>query len=167
LIEELNEDDAQKIQPYFIEVGKFDKKDWLTKKIKKQIHEDAVKYDKLTPYELSRLAFPQRWKKQGEEKQFSKFLDVFRSLKMDLPFVEALEAMLIYAKFIKEILSKKRKLQKDETVALIVECSAIIQRKLPQKLWDPRSFTIPCVIGNVKVDRALCDLGATINLMPP
>ncbi|XP_075499194.1 uncharacterized protein LOC142537573 [Primulina tabacum] len=44
-------------------------------------------------------------------------------------------------------MSKKRKLQKFETVKLTEECSAILQRKLPQKLKDPRSFTIPCVIG--------------------
>jgi hypothetical protein len=46
------------------------------------------------------------------------------------------------------------------------ECSDIIQKKLPQKKKDPWSFTIPCSIGNITVGRALCDLGASINLMP-
>ncbi|XP_075497901.1 uncharacterized protein LOC142535433 [Primulina tabacum] len=63
-------------------------------------------------------------------------------------------------------MSKKRKLQEFETVKLTEECSAILQRKLPQKLKDPGSFTIPCVIGGSRVNRALCDLGASINLMP-
>ncbi|XP_075499192.1 uncharacterized protein LOC142537569 [Primulina tabacum] len=71
-----------------------------------------------------------------------------------------------YAKFIKDVMSKKRKLQEFETVKLTEECSAILQRKLPQKLKDPGSFTIPCVIGGSRVNRALCDLGASINLMP-
>ena len=53
-----------------------------------------------------------------------------------------------------------------ETIALTEECSAIIQKKLPQKLKDPGSFTIPCTIGNAVFERALCDLGASINLMP-
>ena len=53
-----------------------------------------------------------------------------------------------------------------ETVNLTEECSAILQRKLPQKLKDPGSFTIPCTIGNAIFERALCDLGASINLMP-
>ena len=53
-----------------------------------------------------------------------------------------------------------------ETVNLTKECSAILQRKLPQKLKDPSSFTIPCTIGNAFFERALCDLGASINLMP-
>ncbi|XP_062103615.1 uncharacterized protein LOC133814703 [Humulus lupulus] len=66
----------------------------------------------------------------------------------------------------KEILSKKRRLEDFETVALIQECSAIIQRKLPQKLQDPGSFTIPCTIGKFECKHALCDLGASINLMP-
>jgi hypothetical protein len=45
------------------------------------------------------------------------------------------------------------------------ECSVIIQAKLPQKKKDPGNFTIPISIGNVHVERALCDLGANINLM--
>ena len=49
---------------------------------------------------------------------------------------------------------------------LTEECSAILQRKLPQKLKDPGSFTIPCTIGTAIFERALCDLGASINLMP-
>ncbi|XP_073036980.1 uncharacterized protein [Primulina eburnea] len=63
-------------------------------------------------------------------------------------------------------MSKKRKLQEFETVKLTEECSAILQKKLPQKLKDPGSFTIPCIIGSTHVNKALCDLGASINLMP-
>ncbi|XP_047147706.1 uncharacterized protein LOC124820112 [Vigna umbellata] len=71
-----------------------------------------------------------------------------------------------YAKFMKDLLSKKRKLQEDETIMLTKECSAIIQQTLPPKLKDLRSFVIPCEIGNITVGKALCDLGASINLMP-
>ena len=49
---------------------------------------------------------------------------------------------------------------------LTEECSAILQKKLPQKVKDPGSFTIPCTIGKSSFDKALCDLGASINLMP-
>ena len=49
---------------------------------------------------------------------------------------------------------------------LTEESSAILQKKLPPKLKDPGSFTIPCTIGKSYFDRALCDLGASINLMP-
>ena len=71
-----------------------------------------------------------------------------------------------YAKFLKEILGNKRKLEDYETVRLNEECFAIIQRKLPPKLKDPRSFTIPCSIGGCTFNKVLCDLGASINLMP-
>ena len=42
----------------------------------------------------------------------------------------------------------------------------VLQRKLPPKCKDPGTFTIPCVIGNSKVERAMLDLGASINVMP-
>ena len=71
-----------------------------------------------------------------------------------------------YVKFIKDIFSNKGRLLDFETVNLTEECSAILQRKLPQKLKDPGSFTIPRTMGNAIFERALCDLGASINLMP-
>ncbi|XP_062109873.1 uncharacterized protein LOC133821744 [Humulus lupulus] len=74
--------------------------------------------------------------------------------------------MLSYVKFMKEILSKKRRLEDFEIVALTEECSAILQRKLPQKLQDPGIFTIPCTIGKFECKHDTCDLGASINLMP-
>ncbi|KAL5573789.1 hypothetical protein UlMin_023386 [Ulmus minor] len=70
-----------------------------------------------------------------------------------------------YAKFLKEVLSNKRRLEANEKVMLTKECSAILQRKLPPKLKDPGSFTIPCTIGDFEFDKVLCDLGASINLM--
>ena len=48
---------------------------------------------------------------------------------------------------------------------LTEKCSAIIQRKLPPKLKDPRNFFMPCTIGNIAIGKALCDLGESINLM--
>ena len=71
-----------------------------------------------------------------------------------------------YVKFMKDILSRKIRLSEFETVTLIEECNAILRRKLPHKLKNPDSFTIPCKIGNSIFKRALCDLGASINFMP-
>ena len=51
-------------------------------------------------------------------------------------------------------------------VSLSTNCSAIIQKKLPQKMQDLGSFTIPCTIGNHEFGKALCDFSASINLMP-
>ncbi|XP_062119051.1 uncharacterized protein LOC133832763 [Humulus lupulus] len=113
-----------------------------------------------------RVPYPQRLRKHNLDKQFAKFLEVFKKLHINIPFAEALEQMPSYVKFMKEILSNKRKMGDYKTVALTEECSAILQRKLPQKLRDPGSFTIPFTIGEFECKHALCDLGASINLMP-
>ncbi|KAL6315159.1 hypothetical protein AAG906_037391 [Vitis piasezkii] len=76
-----------------------------------------------------------------------------------------LEQMPKYAKFLKEVLSNKRKLVDNEKVMLTEECNTILQRKLPPKLKDPRSFTIPCTIGDFDFDKVLCDLGANVNML--
>ena len=105
-------------------------------------------------------------KKKILDKQFYKFIDIFKSLHISRPFVDMLEQMPKYAKFLKEMLSNKRKLVDNEKVMLTEECSTILQRKLPPKLKDPRSYTIPCTIGDFDFDKVLCDLGASVNLMP-
>ncbi|XP_028761517.1 uncharacterized protein LOC114720049 [Neltuma alba] len=71
-----------------------------------------------------------------------------------------------YAKFLKDVLSKKKRFGEFETVALIEDCSAILQQNLPPKLRDPGSFYIPCNIGKHFNGKALRDLGASVNLMP-
>ncbi|KAH9658917.1 hypothetical protein KPL70_023668 [Citrus sinensis] len=78
---------------------------------------------------------------------------------------QALEQMSNYAKFLKDILTKKRRLGEFETVALTQECSRILQSEILKKMKDPGSFTIPCSIGTKYSSKTLCDLGASINLM--
>ena len=66
----------------------------------------------------------------------------------------------------KKIFENKEKLGEYETNALIEECSAILQKKLPPKFKDLGSFKISCYIGNVIFEKTLCDLGENINLKP-
>ncbi|XP_017970387.1 PREDICTED: uncharacterized protein LOC108660645 [Theobroma cacao] len=79
---------------------------------------------------------------------------------------KALENMPSYVKFLKDILTKKRKLEDFETMALIEEWSAIIQNKLPPKLKDPGCFSIPCTVGRFNFTKALCDLGVGVAIIP-
>ncbi|KAH9779814.1 hypothetical protein KPL71_007852 [Citrus sinensis] len=79
---------------------------------------------------------------------------------------KALAQMPNYVKFLKDILARKRRLGEFETVALNQESSHMLQSKIPTKLKDPRSFTIHCSIRTRYAGRALCELGASINLMP-
>ena len=80
--------------------------------------------------------------------------------------MDALESMPSYVKFMKKILENKKKLGEYETIALTEECRTVLQKKLPPKLQDPGSFSIPFSIGNSVSSKTLCDLGASINLMP-
>ncbi|XP_052198364.1 uncharacterized protein LOC127805652 [Diospyros lotus] len=98
------------------------------------------------------IPFPQRLSKHKMDKQFEKFLEVFKKLHINIPFADALAQMPSYMKFMKEILSNKRKLEEHETVNLTEECLAILQKKLPPKLKDPGSFSIPCTIGRALID---------------
>ncbi|XP_024035580.1 uncharacterized protein LOC112096382 [Citrus clementina] len=110
--------------------------------------------------------FPQRLYNQKQDKQFSKFLEVLKQLHINIHFVEALEQMPNYVKFLKNILARKRRLGEFENVALTQEINHMLQNKILAKVKDPGSFTILCSIGTRYAGKALCDLGASINLMP-
>ncbi|XP_062085772.1 uncharacterized protein LOC133791881 [Humulus lupulus] len=133
--------------------------------VEEKVTEGLATKEKIQPVVVDsnvKIPYPQRLRKNSLNKKLSKFLEVFKKLHINIPFVEALEQMSSYVKFMKEILSKKRRLEDFETVALTEKCSAILQRKLQ----DPGSFTIPSTIGKFECKYALCDLGASINLMP-
>ena len=54
------------------------------------------------------MPFPQRLKKPNDQKRFSKFLNTFKKLELNIPFIEALAEMPTYVKYIKDIIIKKR-----------------------------------------------------------
>ena len=62
------------------------------------------------------MPFPQRLQKERREEQFSKFLEICKKIEINIPFVEAINQMLKYAKFLKEILSKKKKIAEEGIV---------------------------------------------------
>ena len=90
---------------------------------------------------------PQRIQKANKKEQFSKFLEIFKKIEINIPFVEVLTQMLNCAKFLKDILNRKKKIVEEGIVNLTATCSAVIQRSLPAKMKDPGSFTIPYLIG--------------------
>ena len=91
---------------------------------------------------------------------------MFKKLEINIPFTEELAQMPHYAKFMKDIIRKKRKLGEGGVVSLSANCNAIIHNNLPQKMQDLGSFTIPCTIGTYEFGKALCDYGGSIKLMP-
>ncbi|XP_070002605.1 uncharacterized protein [Nicotiana sylvestris] len=108
--------------------------------------------------------YPQRLAKQNSENQFKKFIDMIKSLSINVPLVEALEQIPGYAKFMKNLATKKRSMN-FETIKMTHQVSAIVHSMAP-KLEDLDAFTIPCTIGSADFAKALCVLGESINLMP-
>ncbi|GJU70237.1 DNA-directed DNA polymerase [Tanacetum coccineum] len=106
-----------------------------------------------------------RLKKEKEKEQFKKFFDNLQQLSINIPFMGALEQMPKYAKFMKDLLAKRRK-EETSKITLNERCSAVLLNKIPLKEKDLGSFTIPCVIGKIGINKALADLGASISLMP-
>ncbi|CAN6695215.1 unnamed protein product [Malus baccata var. baccata] len=102
-------------------------------------------------------------KKDESEKDI---LETFRKVQVNIPLLEAIKQVPIYAKFLKELCTNKRRMSNKEVVKVSENVSAVLQRKLPTKCKDPGSFTIPCVIGNTRFENAMLDLGASINVMP-
>ncbi|XP_070036801.1 uncharacterized protein [Nicotiana tomentosiformis] len=110
--------------------------------------------------------FPQRLQKKNDDRMFNKFLSMLSQVQLNMSLVDVLHEIPKYAKYIKDIVAHKRRFTEFKTIALTEECTSRVQNKLPQKLKDPGSFTILVQIGNIDVGCALCDLEASINLMP-
>nr|GEV21713.1 retrovirus-related Pol polyprotein from transposon 17.6 [Tanacetum cinerariifolium] len=98
--------------------------------------------------------------------QMEKFFKIFHDLHFDISFANALVFMPKFASTIKSLLSNKHKLFKLAKVPLNKNCSAMLLKKLPEKLVDPGKFLIPCDFPGMNVCHALAELGASINLMP-
>ncbi|KAK5829964.1 hypothetical protein PVK06_013758 [Gossypium arboreum] len=113
-----------------------------------------------------RVPYPKAMTKDRTEEQFGKFVKLLKKLHINLPFIEVLSQMPNLAKFLKELLSNKRKLDAISHVELNAVSSAILKNELPNKLKDLGSFTILYLISSLSVNNALADLGASINVMP-
>nr|GEU94093.1 DNA-directed DNA polymerase [Tanacetum cinerariifolium] len=98
--------------------------------------------------------------------QMEKFFQIFHYFHFDISFTDALLLMSKFASTIKSLLTNKDKLFELAKVPLNENCSAMLLKKLPEKLGDPGKFLIPCDFPRIDVRHALADLGASINLMP-
>ncbi|GJY60091.1 reverse transcriptase domain-containing protein [Tanacetum coccineum] len=98
--------------------------------------------------------------------QIEKFYQIFQDLHFDISFVDALILMPKFASTLKSLISNKEKLFELARTPLNEHCSAVLLKKLPEKLGDPGKFLIPCDFPGMDECLALVDLGASINLMP-
>nr|GEU74141.1 reverse transcriptase domain-containing protein [Tanacetum cinerariifolium] len=115
------------------------------------------------------IPYPSRMHKQkqqeNDEVQIHKFWQMFKQLHINITLADALILIPKYQKMLKALLSNKEKLLELENTPLNENCSAVILKKLPEKLGDPRKFLILYGFCELKC-KALADLGASINLMP-
>ena len=86
-----------------------------------------------------------------------------RRLSINMPLLDALQVPT-YSRYFKDIMGNKREIP-PSTVKL-TECSAAITNEAPEKKRDPGCPIIPCSIGSLMFERALCDLGASVSVMP-
>nr|GFA21654.1 reverse transcriptase domain-containing protein [Tanacetum cinerariifolium] len=96
----------------------------------------------------------------------AKFMKIFRDLRFELSFSDALVHMPKFAPMFKKLLNNKNKLIELTKTPLNENCSVVVLKKLPEKLGDPRRFLIPCDFFEFDNCLALADLGASINIMP-
>jgi len=95
-----------------------------------------------------------------------KILEMFNQVKLNVPFLDAIQQVPAYAKFLKDMCTKKRKMNVPKKVFLATNISEILSGPILVKYKDPRCPTIFYTIGQTKIRRALLDLGASINLLP-
>ncbi|XP_059429173.1 uncharacterized protein LOC132162985 [Corylus avellana] len=112
--------------------------------------------------------FPQALVESRKDEQNKDLYETFRRCEVNIPLLDAIKQVPRYAKFLKELctIKRKQKLKGCEKVRVGENVSAVIQRKLPAKCKDQGMFTIPCTIGNTRFEKAMIDLGASINVMP-
>ncbi|KAM1264829.1 hypothetical protein ACFX2J_034593 [Malus domestica] len=112
------------------------------------------------------VPFPHRFMQTKKDESEKDILETFRKVQVNIPFLDAIKQVPKYAKFLKELCTTRKRISNKEVVRVGENVSAVLQRKLPPKCKDLGSFTIPCVIGNTRVEHAMLDLGASINVMP-
>nr|GEU47990.1 integrase, catalytic region, zinc finger, CCHC-type, peptidase aspartic, catalytic [Tanacetum cinerariifolium] len=130
--------------------------------------EDERVDETLTDQDLSKdplhlnIPYPSRMLKQKQQEkdevQIHKFWQMFKQLHINITLDDALILMPKYQKMLKALLSNKEKLQKLANTPLNENCSAVILKKLPEKLENPGKFLIPCGFSELKC-KALADLG--------
>nr|GEW96727.1 reverse transcriptase domain-containing protein [Tanacetum cinerariifolium] len=121
------------------------------------------------PNQKSSIPYPSRRNdERNREKannQIEKFYQIFKDMSFEISFAVALILMSKFASTLKALIRNKEKLSEMARTSLNEHCSAVLLKKLPEKLGDLGKFLIPCDFPRMDECLALADLGASINLM--
>ena len=110
--------------------------------------------------------FPQSLRTKKKAINKAEILEVLRQVKVNIPLLDMIKQVPTYAKFLKDLWTVKKGLNIDKKAFLAEQVSAIIQYKTPVKYKDPSCPTISVNIGGICMEKALLDLGASVNLLP-
>ena len=110
--------------------------------------------------------FPQALRGKKRVNNQTEILEVLRQVKVNIPLLDMIKQVPSYAKFLKDLCTVKRGLNVEKKAFLTEQVSAIIQCKTLVKYKDSGCPTISVNIGGTCVEKALLDLGASVNLLP-
>ncbi|KAG7583616.1 Integrase catalytic core [Arabidopsis suecica] len=134
--------------------------------IKEPVVDKSKKKAFVPPPYKPKIPFPGRFKRDIIEKYRAMFAKHIKELEVRMPLIDAFMLIPDSHKFLKDMVMERIQ-EVQGMVVLSHECSAIIQKKIiPKKLGDPGSFTLPCSLGPLFFSKCLCDLGASVSLMP-
>ncbi|XP_074355671.1 uncharacterized protein LOC141695314 [Apium graveolens] len=125
-------------------------------------HSDASSEKVFKP----KASFPQRLISNKQSAQLDTILEVFKQVKINIPLLDAIQQVPSYAKCLKDLCTHKRTTHVPKKAFLTSHVSSILSNQISVKYKDPSCPTISCVIGNTFIDKALLDLGASVNLLP-
>jgi len=112
------------------------------------------------------LPFPHAITKQRKVNHNSEIFETFKQVRINIPLLDAIKQVLFYVKFLKDLCTVKRKLNVKKKAFLAKQVSVTLQNNNALKYEDPGYPTISCFIGEHKIERALLNLGASVNLLP-
>ena len=110
--------------------------------------------------------FPQALRGMKKIPNQAEIWEVLRQVKVNIPLLDMIKQVPTYAKFLKDLCTVKKGLGIEKKAFLTEQVNAIIQSKTPMKYKDLVSPTISVNIGGTCIEKALLDLGASVNLLP-
>ncbi|KAL3573193.1 hypothetical protein D5086_027097 [Populus alba] len=111
------------------------------------------------------LPFPHAMTKQRKVNHNSKIFETFKQVRINILLLDAIKQVPSYARFLKDLCTAKRKLNVKKKAFLVEQVSVILQNNNALKYKDHGCPTISCFIGEHKIERAVLDLGASVNLL--
>ncbi|XP_021724269.1 uncharacterized protein LOC110691621 [Chenopodium quinoa] len=140
----------------------------LSRDVRKEESHKKKKSDERKQEEVRKpdLPYPQKLMRNKLDEKFRRFIEIMKEVHLLIPLTEAMTQMPRYSKFLKDILSVKRDCNEIDSVELGECYSALIHNDLPKKMKDPGNFSIPCKIKSKMFENALCDLSASVSIMP-